>query len=151
MKLPEGKVFCYHCNQPVTEEQYADHLAIFSAERKAREEMGGVYTWVDGQEVWAPTVEELRTQGFKVILRHFRYPQPDKPIMRSHLLRSIANGDLWSRGPRPNGGRTTVLLLAPDGHWAEGKAICSKKDTYSKRGGYVLAVNRALSALPDKE
>lgn len=55
---------------------------------------------------------------------------------------------LLSYSEPPNkGGSTYILLLAPDGQWAEGKARCHKNDNYNKKVGYVLAVNHALSQL----
>lgn len=108
-----------------------------------REKRGGVFVTVDGDEYWAPTVEQLQAAGIKVILKHYRMAEQRPPKNRQDVL---LYGLLGTR-MATKGGKTEITLLAPDGYWSKGEARCSRKDAYSKKAGYVLAVNRALSEL----
>lgn len=136
--------FCHHCNTLMTPEEYAIHrervLLPLDGVRAAR---GGVFVSVGDDEYWAPTVEELKSEGFRIQIRYYRRWSVQ------------STGDKWydrlafaSRRVLPKGGATHVLLLAPDGYWAEGFIRCHHKDVFSKKVGYVLAVNKALSELP---
>jgi len=44
-----------------------------------------------------------------------------------------------------HGGATTVELLFPDGESYEGKAFCSRQDTFNRLAGIELATRRALA------
>lgn len=128
------------------DDEYDQHQKeVVEPELEARNARGGMWIKIDGEEYWAPTVEELKANGFKVQLRHHRYHAVRYNPAYARL--GIKVKEYWSH-PVTKGGYTSVLLLAPDGYWAEGYAHCSRKDTYSKKAGYVLAVNRALSELP---
>jgi len=104
---------------------------------------GGVWETIDGNEYWAPTVNELKDAGIRVKLKHIRVPKKGVVSFGGMLPPSFHR----IKHVEPKGGSTYILLLAPDGHWAEGRARCSRKDSYSKRKGYILAVNEALSQL----
>lgn len=99
-----------------------------------------MFVTVDGQEYWGPTTREMQAEGFKVVIRHNRW--------RRGVIRGFGRLGMYGSEITPKGGSTYVLILAPDGYWAEGIVKCSRKDVYSKKVGWVLAVNQALSQLP---
>lgn len=108
---------------------------------------------MDGQEHTVPTVEELKALGFRVYVTHLRrafwtdYPDTgSRRERREAPLQRTRRSSRWRYSPR--GGATRVLLLAPNGQWAEATVKCSDKDAYVKRVGYTLAVERAIDALP---
>jgi len=81
------------------------------------------------------TVETLRKSGYKVGVYHKR--RRDERLIFPEL---------------PKGGRTEVCVTTPDGRTATGKARCSKEDTYVKKIGVQIALDRALKKLElDKE
>jgi hypothetical protein len=124
-------VFCDHCTTMFELVAFEVHLReVVLPAKLAREARGGIFVMLDGTEYWAPTVQQLQAEGFKVVVRHNRVRKAP-----------------WYP-PSLKGGATYVLLLSPHGTWAEGRARCSRKDSYSKKTGYVLAVNRALAELP---
>ena len=130
-----AKFYCAHCKTLLESmgEWYA-HQAEALAVEDQRRARGGVFVPIDGDEYWAPTVEELRGNGIKIILKYYREYQ---------------KGRFWGPPPvKAKGGACHIILLAPDGNWSEGWSRCSRKDVFSKKKGYVLAVNAALSDLP---
>jgi len=81
------------------------------------------------------TVETLRKSGYKVGVYHKR--RRDERLIFPEL---------------PKGGRTEVCITTPNGRTATGKARCSKEDTYVKKIGVQIALDRALKKLElDKE
>lgn len=81
------------------------------------------------------TVEQLRKSGYRVGVYHTR--RYDHRLIQPLL---------------PNGGRTEVCVTTPHGLTVTGKARCSKEDTYVKKVGVQIALNRALEKLKvDKE
>lgn len=75
------------------------------------------------------TVQELRSQGYTVKVRHNRARPSD----------TLASVD-------PKGGSTEVRI-EKDGVGASGEAVCSAKDNYSRKVGRNIALGRALKAL----
>jgi hypothetical protein len=106
-----------------------------------------VVTTLDGVKSYhtAPTLELLREQGYRVIIQHRRYPS--HKVWRTPS--SLARLGIITKAPvNAKGGTTHVILLGPEGSgWSEGHAVCVAKDPYSKRIGYVLAVEKALEKL----
>jgi len=47
----------------------------------------------------------------------------------------------------PRGGKTTAIVIFPDGTEIVGTAECSKKDNYSKKLGRDISLGRALATL----
>jgi len=108
---------------------------------------GSVKVNVYGVPWQAPSVEELKAEGYEVIIHHaHKYRRAPQETIR--LLAYPWFKDMKHRDPR--GGRTYVTLLHKDGMWARGQVKCWVGDIYSKRIGYVLAVNRALDQLNGK-
>lgn len=70
------------------------------------------------------TVQELRNNGYKVKVLHYRNPSTTA---------------LYS----PKGGKTRLIIDSPTGEHFEGEAICSKKDNYNKRLGIQIALGRS--------
>lgn len=139
--------FCRHCDTTFeSKEALKEHYFTVVAPQKAetakrRSGRGGIFVDVDGDEYWAPSVPELEAEGFKVLLRYIRRYEQGFGLMRGL--------GVYMPGTRmaAKGGACHIILLAPDGHWAEGSSTCHHKDVYSKKVGYVLAVNHALSSL----
>lgn len=72
------------------------------------------------------SVEELRSMGFIVVVKHER--------------KYDAFGCM-----KPKGGNTIVELITPDGVNVVGKSRCSRRDSYNKKLGVKIALGRALS------
>lgn len=92
---------------------------------------------IDAKDYQVPTVEQLRAAGFVVMLRY----------RRRRSLQLGREPFRFRYSVMPKGGITTILLLSPDGKWARGKAVCSPHDVFSRRAGYALAIDRALTQL----
>src|SRR5215510_2560867 len=99
---------------------------------------------VYGQLWQAPKPEALKAEGYEVRIHHARKYRPVPKVAGERWW-----NDVWGKQKLRDerGGRTTVELLAPDGRWARGTVKCYREDRFSRRIGYVLAVNRALENL----
>lgn len=80
------------------------------------------------------TVQELRNQGYKVRVLHFR-----NHISKQKLDRMSYVGFVNS----PKGGTTKVIIDSPAGEHFEGEAKCSIKDNYNKKLGVRIAIGRS--------
>ena len=139
-----GKFYCAHCKTLLESEgEWYAHQAEVLGEQERRRKRGGVFVTIDGDEYWAPSVTEIKANNIRVLLKYYRY------YGRRGLRPAAYIDPFWGRdAPSPKGGACHVILLAPDGNWSEGWSRCSRKDVFSKKKGYVLAVNAALSDLP---
>ena len=78
------------------------------------------------------TIKDLRQQGYKVKVLHFRRPQ--------NLV------DFHARG-----GSTTIELITPDKMiTVTGKSICCLEDNYNRKVGADIALGRAIKELEVK-
>ena len=79
-----------------------------------------------------PTIKQLRQQGYKVKVLHFRH------------LQTLT--DFHARG-----GSTTIELTTPDKtKMVIGKSVCSLGDNYNRKVGATIAIGRALKELEAK-
>lgn len=69
------------------------------------------------------TVQQLRNNGYKVKVLHFR--------------------DYSPKGLYEKGGTTQVIIDSPNGDHFEGIAKCSDKDNYNKKLGVRIAIGRS--------
>lgn len=83
------------------------------------------------------TVQELRSQGYKVKVLHCRLYNGKHKWQRADGVTAGSPID-----PDPKGGSTTLIIDSPDGDHFEGTAICSKKDNYNKKLGIRIALGR---------
>ena len=88
-------------------------------------------------------IKELRQAGYKVRVNHFRYHGVTGCLHPAHFFRESAHpmSRCWIS---PKGGLTEVEIRTPDGKELKGKAECSRKDTFNRKLGLTIAVNRAL-------
>lgn len=87
------------------------------------------------------TIEQLRKENYKVRVMHFRYVND----MNASLPASaIKNAKLTFN---PKGGSTRIELRTPEGQEVFGEALCSKSDTFNRRVGNKIALDRAFHAL----
>lgn len=77
------------------------------------------------------TVEELRKDGYKVRVKHFRRTN--------------------SEGINSRGGKTVVEVTTPEGVTLVGISRCSRKENFNKRLGVRIALGRAFSSVQNKE
>lgn len=78
------------------------------------------------------TVQDLRNNGYKVRVLHFRN------IFYKNRMGSNPNGY-----ESPKGGYTRVIIDSPNGDHFEGAAKCSNKDNYNKKLGVRIALGRS--------
>ena len=75
------------------------------------------------------TIKQLRQQGYKVRVLHFRY------------LRDAESFEA-------RGGTTCIELTTPDkAQTVVGKSVCSTEDNFDKKIGNAIALGRALKQL----
>lgn len=79
-----------------------------------------------------PTAHELRVKGFKVNIKHRRV-YSDEYFLAGNLS--------------PKGGETYVVITDHKGNRAEGLARCRTDESYVKKTGVAVAIERALEAL----
>lgn len=87
------------------------------------------------------TVEQLRKDGYKVRVEHFR---PDantgKPVRYS---RRIKDKDV-----APTGGFTNVTITSPDGKDFEGSSYCHNNDVFNYGLAVTISIGRAFKFGP---
>ena len=89
-------------------------------------------------------VHELRKQGYKVRIKHFRkyYNIKDQKTRGEYERDTIYK---YSAYVLAKGGETRVELTSPNGQEFVGIAKCSKKENYNRRKGVTIAFGRIFS------
>ena len=90
------------------------------------------------------TVKELRQNGYKVRVTHYRYYKVyggDKKLRAKHEL----NGVCEHSNVLPNGGKTEITVVTPENKEFSGVSVCNRIDAFIKREGTRLALERALN------
>lgn len=102
------------------------------------------------------TVQQLRDNGFKVSVAHYRLV--DSPDTNVHFPRTVAyNATLMHESvvkkdklvAWPGGGITFVMVTSPDGVNSTAYATCIPKDNFNKKLAVKIALGRALKKLRD--
>jgi hypothetical protein len=134
-----------------TREEWEALKAQREAELPPDPDEGYIRVRVDGQYIYAPSVEYLQRNGFQVLVSYRRYFKSHaySPFFSQVTRTRQQKKEPPQKMPRaytmnPKGGSTRVVLLRHDGVWGDGSAVCVSKDVFSKRIGYALAVNKAL-------
>jgi hypothetical protein len=84
------------------------------------------------------TVQELRDNGYKIRVTHYRYYTNSKLLLKSEAVRQGFNE------PKPHGGKVVVEVRTPDGNELTGCSVCSRSDPYNRKFGVKIALGRAL-------
>lgn len=100
------------------------------------------------------TVKSLRQYGWKVRVMHSRYigVVPKKFLCGAHRAQQVMGvlGKTLKYHILPKGGETKVEITPPKSELSFiGIAYCGDKDTYSKKIGVDIALNRALNNYQD--
>jgi hypothetical protein len=86
-------------------------------------------------------IAQLRQNGYKVrVFHNRRYTSPSGDVFYTGI--QIPETSLESRG-----GLTVVQVITPTNEKSVGYAKCSDKDSYNKKLGAKIALNRALAEL----
>ena len=93
------------------------------------------------------TVQELRSNGYKVRVSHFR--RVGKKLMSRRDFEESGFGDVWGDVIQPFGGMTLIEVTDPNGITVESKALCQSEENYNKRIGVSIALGRALKRLKE--
>ena len=100
-----------------------------------------------------PTVYELRKQGWKVRVSHFRRyfrycPYTGRKLEKDEIAIPSANidqnGNTWLLSAK--GGYTVITLRNTEGKEYVGSCICSDVDPYMRKFGVKKALARAYAA-----
>lgn len=88
------------------------------------------------------TVANLRKQGFKVRVNHFRNIVSDstkevETEVPAHMI--LPDDEIL-----PHGGKTEVLITTPDGKDMVGESMCHENDHFNKKLGVTIAIGRAM-------
>ncbi len=98
------------------------------------------------------TIREARQNGVKCKISHYRFPRTERAIRRGDdwivpfaKEPLLANVDLLPEDYYARGGQTVVEISYQDKH-AEGVAYCNIVDSYNRKTGVQLALQRAQEA-----
>lgn len=88
------------------------------------------------------TVQQLRNNGYKVRVLHYRLP--NRVETGGWSATGIVRDAVRLQGCdfKPKGGRTKLIIDSPSGEHYEGESICSKRDNYNKKLGVRIALGR---------
>jgi hypothetical protein len=94
-------------------------------------------------------VHTLRKNGIKVGIKHYRWAWPEEGEGNEgwslqHFTNDSTSKMFWIIAPC--GGKTVVTVTLQDGRTATGEAVCSNKETYNRKVGVYVALQRALKA-----
>jgi hypothetical protein len=87
------------------------------------------------------TIQELRQNGVKVRVSHYRVRNDGRIMTSRHLKRA---GQLWLVNPR---GGHTIVELSDGNSNAMGIAYCNSVDNFCKKDGVKIALQRARDAM----
>lgn len=114
------------------------------------------------------TVENLRKQGFKVFVRHYRFSNVDNRLHPLQECRDLVEKIIESRPKlkelnldtvfnvqdvnlinhiNPRGGKVEVEIITPKGESFKASTECSRNDNYRKTTGLQIALGRALKQI----
>lgn len=88
------------------------------------------------------TVAELRKQGYKIQVHHWRYDTWDKGAMYPSCMYRETH-----EHPVEKGGLTEITVTTPTGETGFGVAECSRKDRFNRKIGVAIALGRAMKNL----
>ena len=92
-----------------------------------------------------PTIAELRQQGNKVKVLHFRYPTKNSDLVPIRDMQiETEKGWKYQFNPEERGGKTEIFITTKDGKELHGEALCSKKENFSRKLGLRISLARAL-------
>lgn len=121
------------------------------------EEEDRLYREADDPTKRPPTIASLRSIGCQVMVRHVRIMMPGEPmtvtlefgIQSSRGFGSQTTAvNCYESKINPKGGMTEVYIKdLKSGHEYSGLAKCSKKDSYCKKTGVMIALSRALFSM----
>jgi hypothetical protein len=90
------------------------------------------------------TIEQLRGEGYKIRVIHFRVLGadliPERELREQNRLCEVTN----------SGGKTIAQVTSPDGRESEGEATVNYKDYFNRKIGAKVALGRALKKLETK-
>lgn len=97
-----------------------------------------------------PTVEQLRRNGYKVRIQHFRYNRPDyigeipKPlhekVIKSHGLHPQLK--INPSNIHVKGGRTIMEITTPTGRDYSVESVCHINDNFNRRRAVKMCLGR---------
>lgn len=103
------------------------------------------------------TVQQLRDNGYKVSVSHYRFFNLDPAGWwvdeegNAHTTNIAHQGMIkrLNKKPLPRGGMTFVAITTPDEVTSNAYSACSMSDNYCKKTGREIAIGRALKKLRD--
>lgn len=102
------------------------------------------------------SVHELRKNGYKIRVIHKRYYSSYGNLYTTGHVELLTRRDadlLISDGIKifilPKGGFTKVEITTPDGRNLDGQSECSIKDSFNRKLGLKIALNRAMAAFSE--
>ena len=90
------------------------------------------------------TVENLRKQGYKVKINHYRYSQTSFKQRRAKPTLYLRKTNLPKFNPHACGGKTTAEIVK-NGVVLKGTSICHKEDNFNRKEGVKYALQNAFN------
>jgi hypothetical protein len=98
------------------------------------------------------TVHQLRKEGHKVRVEHFRryFDRTNGCyVYLTNYQYSLVN-PMWVTGPLATGGYTNITLTTRSGSEYQADARCSTKENYCKKAGVALSLARIIKLICSK-
>lgn len=89
-----------------------------------------------------PSIKDLRQQGWKIRVSHFRYPTKHSDLTPIKEMKDEDGRFLIA--PEVCGGKVAIEAKSPEGVEYYGESKCSKNDIFCKRSGRLLSLARAI-------
>ena len=101
-----------------------------------------------------PTIQELREQGWKVRVTHFRLCQTNLPNNSKTVAKNLNNylslqRDIPGFLRYNRGGKTIIEVLSPEKQTARAETVCSFSDDFNHKTGNAIALERCLKKVAD--
>lgn len=88
----------------------------------------------------AVTIQDLRSKGFRVFVRHVRR-------FKEKWVKVSEDTMKLEQQLQPRGGKTLVEVVSPSGQSFKGEAICQNYISYNKKMAVEVALGRAIKSL----
>src|SRR5690349_6463769 len=101
-----------------------------------------------------PTIEQLRKNGYKVMVRHSRYNidlwlNKKKNGFR-YMPLPVNPSEIPSHKISPCGGSTYIRVTAPDGNEYVGTSTCRVNEGFNRKLGVKIALSRIMKEIKEE-
>ena len=93
------------------------------------------------------TIHQLRLDGNKIKIQHFRWPRVFNDVHTDMLAEKKFREHKKGCDMNGRGGKTVITLTTPNGKTVTASSVCSLRDNFNRKLGVRIALSRAFYML----